>query len=205
VSRYRKVHLCMYADERYRRLTPSRPCGQSLWWHLIAGEQTDIIPGLFKIGEAAFAEQLNWSLKGFRESFAECFREGLVKADWEARLVWIPNSLKYNPPHNPNVVKSWHYAWLELPECALKVEATQALKAFLKGLGKGFEESFGESVEQSGTGTGTGINTPLPPKGGKEKNHQSHKPRRRRVHETADELLKKHGTKTHEENAYDRS
>jgi len=53
----------------------------------------------------ALAEELGWSLKEFREGFAELSREGLVKADWNARVVFISNATKYNPPENPNVVK----------------------------------------------------------------------------------------------------
>src|ERR1019366_10362236 len=87
MARYRKIDLCIHADEKYRRLTPPNPCGQTLWWQLIAGEQTGVIPGLFKIGEAAFAEQLGWSVKAFQEAFREVFREGMVKADWKSRLV----------------------------------------------------------------------------------------------------------------------
>jgi hypothetical protein len=115
-----------------------------LWWHLIAGRQTGVIPGLCSIGEAAFAEQLRWSLKGFREAFAEVFREGMVEADWEAQLVWVKNAVKYNSPANPNVVLSWRDSWEELPECALKVQAGQYLKYFVEGLGKGFGEAFAE-------------------------------------------------------------
>jgi hypothetical protein len=176
----------MHADEKYRRLTPSQPCGQALWWHLLAGQQTGIIPGLFSIGESAFAEQLRWPLEGFREAFREVFREGLAKADWEARLVWVPNALKYNKPASPNVVLSWKEAWLELPECKLKDEAYQRLKAFAEAMSKGFREAFAEAMSKGfaepGTGTGTGYSPLYPPKGVTKKN------RRRRRHETPEEM-----------------
>src|SRR4051812_17634419 len=136
MARHRRIEMKMHADEKYRRLSAPPPCGQVLWLHLIAGEQTGIVPGLFSIGEAAFAEQLRWSLKGFREAFGEVFREGMAKADWGARLVWVPNAIKYNQPANPNVVKSWRTAWALLPECPLKAEAHEHLKWFLKPLGK---------------------------------------------------------------------
>ena len=132
----------MYADAKYRRLTPPNPCGQVLWWHMIAGEQTGPIPGLFRIGESAFAEQLGWPLEQFRESFGELFQEGLAKADWKARLVWIPNAIRYNRPENPNIVTSWADAWDELPECSLKVEAWQHLTDCMKQFGERFTEQF---------------------------------------------------------------
>lgn len=132
----------MHGDEKYRRLTPCPPCGQALWWHIIAGEQTNVIPGLFKISEVAFADQLGWPIKGFREAFAEVFLEGMAKADWAARLVWVPNAIRYNAPASPNVVRSWRYAWDEIPECELKVEAHQSLKDFLEAFDKDFREAF---------------------------------------------------------------
>src|SRR5262249_32826522 len=116
---WRKIYIHMHADEKYCRLSRPEASGQALFWNLIAGEQTDIIPGLFKIGEAAFAEQLGWTLDGFRAAFAEVAREGMARADWQARLVFVPNAIKYNPPANPNVVISWKKAWGRLPECAL--------------------------------------------------------------------------------------
>lgn len=158
-GRYRKVYTKMHADERYRRLTPSQPCGQMLWIQLICGRQTGIIPGLMSIGEAAFAEQLRWPLKAFREAFQEVFREGMVKADWEAQLIYIPNSIQYNAPASPNVVKSWREAWEELPECTLKHQAYKELKAFVEDMGEGFREAFREAIGESGAGAGTGTGT----------------------------------------------
>ncbi len=147
MARHRKIDMRMHGDAKFRRLTPSPPCGQALWWNLLAGPQTDIIPGLCSIGESAFAELLGWPLKGFREAFREVFREGLAKADWESRLLWVPNAIKYNPPANPNVVKSWRSAWDELPECELKEEARLLILSHLKGFGEGFAKAFSEIAE----------------------------------------------------------
>ena len=164
MARYRKIDMRMHADAKYRRLTPCPPCGQALWWHLLAGKQTGIIPGICSIGEAAFAEQLGWHMKGFREAFREVFAQGMAKADWEAPLLWVPNSVKYNHPTSPNVIRSWEEEWLMIPECDLKTEAYHHLKAFVEGLGKGFREAFEEAIaepfghtfRQSGAGAGAG-------------------------------------------------
>lgn len=127
-------------------LSRPQPNAQSLWVALLAGEQTDAIPGLFKIGELAFAEQLGWPLEGFRKAFREVFAKGLAKADWDARLVWVPNAIKWNPPANPNIVTMWREPWRHLPECGLKLEAYQHLKGFAEGLSEGFREAFAKAL-----------------------------------------------------------
>lgn len=148
MARFAKIDRRMFGDEKYRRLTAPPPGGQALWWHLLAGKQTGIVPGVYSIGEAAFAEQLGWTLKGFREAFGEVSREGMVKADWTAPLILIPNAIRYNEPASPNVIRSWSAAWDELPECELKLEAWQRLKTHVEDMGKGFREAFGEALPQ---------------------------------------------------------
>lgn len=148
---YRKVFVRMWGDARVMRLSPMPPSGQSLWTHLLCGEQTGIIPGVFRIGERAFAEQLKWSLESFREAFRECFAQGLVKADWQARLVWVPNAIKWNIPANPNMISHWATAWELLPECELKDEICQAFKSFFEPFKEGFRKALDEAFKQSGS------------------------------------------------------
>jgi len=112
---------------------------------LLTGPQTSNIPGLFRAGEMALAEELEWSLEEFRKAFEEASSKGLVKSDWKARVVWIPNAIKYNRPENPNVVKGWRTAWDEIPECPLKVEAHAKLIGFTEAQGVGFAKAFIET------------------------------------------------------------
>jgi hypothetical protein len=145
MARYRKIDTRMWGDVKFRALSsPPPPSSKYLWIFLLTGLHTTNLPGLFRAGEMALAEELGWQLEGFREGFRELFDQGLVKADWEARVVWIPNAIKYNPPDNPNVVKSWRVAWDEVPECSLKAEAYQGFKAFTEALGEGFAKAFQE-------------------------------------------------------------
>jgi hypothetical protein len=142
MARYRKIDARMWGDSRFRDLSSPDPSGKYLWMFLLTGPQTSNIPGLFRAGEMALAEELEWGPEGFRKAFAELFAKGLVKADWKARVVWIPNAIKYNAPDNPNVVKSWRTAWDEIPECTLKAEAYERLKTFTEALGEGFGKAF---------------------------------------------------------------
>ena len=98
MSIYRKVEVSMWGDEKFRRLTPLPPSGQSLWFYLLTGPHTGIMPGISQIGRAALAENLGWTPDAFAKAFHEVFREGLAKGDWEARVIWLPNAIKHNPP-----------------------------------------------------------------------------------------------------------
>lgn len=160
MARYRKLDLRVWSDEKFRELSALPPSGQSLWLYLILGPQTTNIPGLFESSEVAMADRLGWSLEAFREAFREVSREALpegcldpqkqpmAKADWKARLVWLPNALQYNRPESPNVVVSWGTVFDELPECDIKREAYQSLKAFAEGLGEAYSKAFDKAFRK---------------------------------------------------------
>jgi len=142
MARYRKIDVRVWVDQKFCDLSPLPPCGQALWLYLLTNPDTTSIPGLFRAGEAAMAEALGWPLKAFREAFLEVSRKGMAKANWEARVVWIPKAIEYNKPESPNVVKGWATYWDEIPECDLKEQAYQTLITYMKGLSKGYQEAF---------------------------------------------------------------
>jgi len=145
-SRYRKVEVRTWGDEKFRRLSALPPSGKGLWLYLITGPHTGPIPGLFRASRAAMAEELGWTTEQFGERFAELFREGMATADFEARVMWIPQAIKHNRPDNPNVVKSWAAEFDLIPESALKVEAWNALRASVYALGEQFGKAFDDSL-----------------------------------------------------------
>ena len=144
-GRYRKVEVRTWGDERFRGLSAIPPCGQGLWLFLITGPHTSPIPGLFRAGRAAMAEELEWDLEAFDEAFAEVSAQGMVKADFRARLVWVPKAIRHNRPESPNVVRSWGAEFDLLPECDLKREAFEALKTAIHSMGEGFGKAFDEA------------------------------------------------------------
>lgn len=148
MSRYAKIDRRIQSDARVQALSRPQPNGQSLWMYLLCNPHMTNIPGVFCAGEAMLAEALGWPLEGFREAFREVTAQALAKADWKARLVFVPNAIKYNAPESPNVVKSWATPWSELPECALKNEARARLWTFVEGMSKGFQEAFREACPE---------------------------------------------------------
>lgn len=144
-SRYRKVEVRTWGDEKFRSLSALPPCGQGLWLFLITGPHTGPIPGLFRAGRAAMAEELDWELEAFDKAFQEVFQQGMVKADFKARVMWVPNAIKHNRPESPNVVKSWAAEFDLIPECDLKREALEHLRASVYALGESFGRAFDET------------------------------------------------------------
>lgn len=144
-SRYRKVEVRTWGDEKFRGLTAMPACGQGLWLYLITGPHTGPIPGLFRAGRAGMAEELDWEQEAFDEAFREVFQQGMVKADFKARVMWVPNAIKHNKPESPNVVKSWAAEFDLIPECDLKREAYEHLRSSIHALGEAFGKAFDET------------------------------------------------------------
>jgi len=148
MARYAKVDVRIWGDEKVAKMTPIPPCGQGLWIRLLISQHRSTVPGILCVGEAALAEEFGWTLEAFREAFREASSKGIVKADWKARFVWIPNAKFYNRPESPNVVKSWRIPWDEAPECSLKEQAYRELKDFIEGFAKGFQKAFEDSCSK---------------------------------------------------------
>lgn len=152
MARYRKVEVKTWSDDKFRELTPIPPCGQGLWLWFLTGTRTTNIPGIVIGTGRVMAAELNWSLEAFREAFREAYAKGMAKGDLEAGLVWLPNASRTgdgrNKPESPNVIRSWRDTWDEIPECPLKLEAWQQLKAFAEAFGEGFKKAFMEACRK---------------------------------------------------------
>lgn len=143
--RYRKVALKMWADEKFSSLSTLPPSGQSLWLFLLAFPAQDgIIPGLYRAGRASMAEMLGWEVDQFDACFKEIEAQGMAKADWKSKLVWLPNAARFNPPESPNVVIWWARSWPEIPECDLKAEIYRTLRNHICESGDSYCRAFDE-------------------------------------------------------------
>lgn len=90
------------------------------------------------------AEELNWDQEAFDEAFREVSDKGMAKADFKARLVWLPKAIQHNKPESPNVVRGWRVELDLLPECDLKSEAIKGIREALVLLGAPYVEAFDE-------------------------------------------------------------
>lgn len=149
--RYSRISRRMWRDEKFRSLTGPKPNARDLWIFLLTGPHCTSIPGLFVLGEASMAEELDWPLPGTRVALEELEKAGMVQVDRKTRLVWIPKAILHNKPSNQNMVTGWRLPWAELPDCQLKREAKDALRAvlwsvdFSDEIREGFLRAMGEA------------------------------------------------------------
>lgn len=146
VGRYSRVSRRKWGDEKVCRLSFPKPNGFTLWDRLLTGPELSNVPGLFTARESGMAEAMGWDLKGFREAFAEVFREGLAEADWKAGFVLVPNSILHNEPESPNVILSWENTMAEFPDCALKDKAFAMLEAWAKAKGEAWAKAMAKAL-----------------------------------------------------------
>lgn len=132
--KYSKVTRAIWQDAKFLALS-NTPCAQLLFLRLLTAPELSPMPGLIPVGRAALCEALDWQSVGFDQRFAELEAAGMAVADWKARLVWLPNAIKHNPPENPNVVVAWRRAMAEMPECELREKAAQSVLLYVSRLG----------------------------------------------------------------------
>lgn len=140
--RYRKIALKIWGDEKFSSLSSMPPSAQGLWLFLLAYPAQDAIPGVYRAGRASMAEQLDWSVDDFDRCFNEIAELGMAAADWSAKLVWLPNAARFNPPESPNVVIWWSKFWPEIPECTMKMQIYDALRTHVYATGDSYGKEF---------------------------------------------------------------
>lgn len=141
-SWYRTLDAGMWGDEKFRRLSRPIPSAQFLWIYLLTGEHTDGLPGLYRLGEAALAESLGWSVPELRPVFAELETLGMALADITAHVIYLPNALRYQSPNNAKHLQGWGKAFRRIPECALKDAWLQQLVQFAQAKGIPYAEAL---------------------------------------------------------------
>ena len=140
--RYSKIDRRTWNDKKFRQLSPIRASGQALWLYLLTNPYVGSIPGLYQATPEMLAAELRWSNKDFRHAIEEVISLDMIRIDPVAHLMWIPKALNHNIPISLNVVKGWHTAWEELPECDLKTEARIIFDSFLEAMGPVWLDAF---------------------------------------------------------------
>jgi hypothetical protein len=168
-GRHRKVDLRLWSDAKFRSLSRN---GKFLWIFLLTCPYTGDFPGLLRMSRAGAAEELDLTTEEFDRSFAELQSAGMAEADWAARLVWLPNAVRYNRPDNVNAVKAWACELMDLPECELRSKAAMKTLAFLKRWNQDAANAFAAEAdlaepnqEQEKECAAANLSSPTPAKG----------------------------------------
>ena len=134
MSRYRNVHCLIWNDDKFP--FASDDC-KLVWFHLFTTPFTTPI-GIFKAPVEGLAAEIGWGLERYRKAFGEGLTKAFWKVDERFHVILFPKYFSHNKPENPNVLRSWVKIYDELPNCELKNESIQSLKAFAKGWGEPF-------------------------------------------------------------------
>ncbi len=181
---YRTVDLDIWKDERFLALSAPPPSAQTLWLYLLVGRHTTFMPGVILASSYEICAALRWPYavsepipdrypepfrngsQDGRSAFAEILAAGMARVDDDVGLIFLPNAIKRNPPHNPNHVKSWRKVWDQVPGCALKAEIHETYRGFLeassKPMLKAFRDAIPEPIPQQIPNTGKQVNRDLP-------------------------------------------
>jgi len=172
MARFRKVEQRLWADERFRSLTPPTPNARDLWIALLIGECTTLIPGVVLATPIRLFDSLGWGAPELRGACDSALSEVLMKmpvqADTSSGLLWLPNGPKYNKPQNPSVIASWRETWALIPECNLKRIVANGLFKYAKTWGHSYltimsgltstphPETPRDQEQEAGAGAGAG-------------------------------------------------
>ncbi len=164
MSKYRRIEIGMWHDQKFRELSAPPPNGRDLWLYLLCGTRTTIFPGLVVATEAVVADDLRWPLDGglfeqgpgprsFREAWKEIGDRGMAVADWNAGVVMLPRALldsrgtprESAKPSSPNAFRGWARSWSDIPDCGLKNDYLMLLGSFAKALDQEARKARGKS------------------------------------------------------------
>lgn len=130
--RYRKVSGGMYNDAKVLTLSKD---AFFLWKSFLAGPCTTNIPGVLIGSKTVFLEATEkWiSEPEFDAGLAEIVGQKMAIADFQCRLMYLPNALKHQGERpNINQIKAWCNTWRDMRNCPLKWHIYHRLLRFIR-------------------------------------------------------------------------
>lgn len=143
------MYYVTWTDEKFKSLSKSQPNAQMLWLFLLTNPNRTNCPGIIKAGMGMCVDYLKWEVKDIKMCFRELSEAGMVKVDWDNSVIYLPNWHKWNLPHNDKVFRGWLNALNDIPDCNLKKECAEQIKAKAISLGAKYCERFNMWVHQS--------------------------------------------------------
>lgn len=154
---YRRIAVCMWTDQKWcDELTDD---GRLAWFMLLSHRRTNRL-GVYCGSVRHMAEDWpgSWPVDRMAAAFAELKAAGMIRMDARGRIAWILNFLRYNPPHNPNIVRGWVQDAADIPEGAIRDAVMAEAEAETAALGTAFLKAFRESFpKRTRKGLGNGL------------------------------------------------
>lgn len=147
--KYRKVSPSTWTDRFFKSLSTE---GRLLWMYLLTSPQTTPF-GLYRFSKGQAADDTGLPADTVTTVLEELTARGgdqTVRFDERSRLIFLPNWLRYNPPSNPNVVKSWVAQLREIPQDSpFLYDWLKALEGCTMDLGDSVQETLWSTVTDS--------------------------------------------------------
>ncbi len=117
--------------------------------YLVLCPHVEAFPAAYHASCATLADDLGWEMADFIKAFRHLARKGMVKADWDGKVVYLPGAIRHNAPENPNVCKAWAKAIAELPDSPLVTLAVQESVEYLGDKEERFPDTYLEAFREA--------------------------------------------------------
>jgi hypothetical protein len=119
-----------------------------VYLYLLTGPHAGGVSGLFLSGPMETSEFVGCSVPATKDAFAKLQAAGAMQFDPDTRVVWVPQSIRDNPPTGPNVVVGWRHAWAGITQCPLRSLARAELRIACEKLGRRYVEAFDAALPE---------------------------------------------------------
>lgn len=134
---FSKIEQQLWRDPDFYTLSDD---GKMLWLYLLTSPLSTFAPGILVGSVLNVGEDLRWiddadyagSIQRIDAAFQELEQLQWVELDRKARVIWIPNAVRKNPPRNENVTRGWLRAMLEVPRSPLRMKWLRRAASDLK-------------------------------------------------------------------------
>jgi hypothetical protein len=152
VGVYAWVSRQTWSDEKFAALTER---GKLVWLRLLTAPELFLLPGVFPHGRGHWidvftAAPFSWTPTQIDSVWRELEAAEMIVADWNARLVWLPNAAKHWRTPGNHVIAGWAERWKTAPPCLLTdrviVGFAEASTAWPDAARADFRKFFGKIV-----------------------------------------------------------
>ena len=135
---YGKVHQTFWTDPKTRAFSDD---AKLLAVYLVSGPHRAAI-GAMRLPVGYIVSDLRWKDTRIEQALLEMEKAGFIARDRESEWLCVINQVKYDPPTNPNQVRSLAKAANEIGCESIRQVCTTAVITHLKALGNDFGSLF---------------------------------------------------------------